>query len=78
MVDIEEARRPKAQTTEGLIVRQSPAEMADAGDADFPMLLQSDDFYDLLTQFTDIITDTFFPKSTEAGKVLSNLFRCDA
>ena len=48
VIDVEQARRAEAQTTESLIVRQGPAEMADAGDADFPMLLQTDDFYNLL------------------------------
>ena len=48
MVDIEKSCRPEPQTTEGLVVRQGPAEMADAGDTDFPMLLQADDFHDLL------------------------------
>ena len=51
--------------------------MADAGDADFPVLLQTDDFDDLLAQFADVIADAFLAKSTETGQVLADLFRCD-
>ena len=52
--------------------------MADAGNTDLPMLLQADHFDNLLAQLTDIVTHALFTERTEAGQILSDLFRRNA
>ena len=52
--------------------------MADAGNTDLPVLLQADNFDNLLAQLTDIVADALFTERTEAGQILSDLFRRNA
>ena len=78
VVDVEQAGRTESQASEGLIVSQGPAQMADAGNADFPMLLQPDDFHDLLTQLADVIPYAFLSKRAETRQILADLFRRNA